>query len=71
MQKIINFDDVTEDNIKEHNSNWPQIPDNLYRILVVRGSGFGEKNSVLNLISKQVDINKMYVCPRDTDEAKY
>ena len=24
---MINFDDVTKENIKEHNSNWPQIPD--------------------------------------------
>ena len=28
MQKTINFDDVNKENInKEHNSNWPQIPD--------------------------------------------
>ena len=27
MQKIINSDDVTKENIKEHNPNWPQIPD--------------------------------------------
>ena len=23
---MINFDDVTKENIKEHNPNWPQIP---------------------------------------------
>ena len=27
IQKIINFDDVTKENIKEHNLNWPEIPD--------------------------------------------
>ena len=27
MQKMINFDDVTKENIKKHNPNWPQIPD--------------------------------------------
>ena len=27
MQKIINSDDVTKENIKEHNPNWPQISD--------------------------------------------
>ena len=27
MQKIINSDDVTKENIKEHNPNLPQIPD--------------------------------------------
>ena len=30
IQKMINFDDVTKENIKEHNSNWPQIPDYPY-----------------------------------------
>ena len=29
MQKMINFD-VTKENIKEHNLNWPQIPDHPY-----------------------------------------
>ena len=24
---MINFDDVTKENTKEHNPNWPQIPD--------------------------------------------
>ena len=23
MQKVINFDDVTKENIKAHNPNWP------------------------------------------------
>ena len=27
IQKIINFDNVMKENIKEHNSNWPQILD--------------------------------------------
>ena len=26
-QKMINFDDVTKKNIKQHNPSWPQIPD--------------------------------------------
>ena len=33
--KIINCDDVIKENIKEHNPNWPQIPDNSYRILII------------------------------------
>ena len=36
---MINFDDVTIENIKEQNPNWPQIPDHLYRILIIGGSG--------------------------------
>ena len=26
-QKMINFDDVTKENIKQHNPSWRQIPD--------------------------------------------
>ena len=29
---MINFDDVTKEIIKEHDPNWPRIPDHLYRI---------------------------------------
>ena len=29
---MINFDDVTKENMKEHNPHWPQITDNPYKI---------------------------------------
>ena len=35
---MINFDDVTKENINKHNSDWPQIPDHPYGILVIEGS---------------------------------
>ena len=38
MQNMINFDDITKENIKEHYPNWPQIPDHPYRILIFGGS---------------------------------
>ena len=50
MQKVINFDDVTKENIKEHKPNWPQIPDHSYRILIIEGSGSGKTNSLFNII---------------------
>ena len=31
---MINFDDYTNENIIEHNSKWPYIPDHPYRILI-------------------------------------
>ena len=34
---MINFDDVTKENIKEHNANWRQNPDHLSRILITGG----------------------------------
>ena len=32
---MINFDDVTKENIKEHKPSWPQIPNYPYRILII------------------------------------
>ena len=34
---MINFDDVTKENIKEHNPNRLQIPGHPYRILITGG----------------------------------
>ena len=36
--KMINFDNYTNENKTEHNSNWLYIPDHPYRILIVGGS---------------------------------
>ena len=68
---MINFDDITKENIKEHNPNWPQIPDHSYRILVITGSGSREANSIFNLISHQLNIDKIYLYAKDLYEAKY
>ena len=43
---MITFD-VTKENIKEHNPNWPQIPDNPYRTLIIGNSGSGKINSLI------------------------
>ena len=44
---MINFDDVTKENIKEHNPNWPQIPGHPYRILIIGGSGLEKQTHCL------------------------
>ena len=31
---MINFDDVTRENLKEYNPHWPQIPDLPYRSFI-------------------------------------
>ena len=41
-KKMVNFDDVTKENIKEHNPNWPQISYHPYRILIISCSGSGK-----------------------------
>ena len=44
---MIDFDDVTKENIKEHNSNWPQIRDHQYEISIIGGSGSGNKKIII------------------------
>ena len=67
---MINFDDFTNENIIEHNSKWPYIPDHPYRILIVGGSGSGKTNALLNLTNNQPDIDKIYLYAKDPYEKK-
>ena len=67
---MINFDDYTNENIVEHNSKRPYIPDHPYRILIIGGSGSGETNALLNLVNNQPDIDKIYLYAKDPYEKK-
>ena len=49
---MISYDDVTKEIMKERNSNWPQILDHPYRILIIGTSGSGKRNALLNLIKQ-------------------
>ena len=68
---MINFDNYVNENKTKHNKNWPYIPDHPYRILIIGGSGSGKTNVLLNLIENPPDINKIYLCAKDTYESKY
>ena len=68
---MINFDEYTNKNKKEHNLNWPYIPDHPYRILMIGGSGTAKTNALLNLINNQQDIDKIYLYAKDPYEDKY
>ena len=64
---MINFDY----NIKEHNPSWLQMSDHSYRILIIGGSGSKEANALFNLISRQLEIDNIYLCAKDPYKAKH
>ena len=68
---MINFDDYANENKTIHNKHWPYIPDHPYRILIIRGSGSGKTNLLLNLIENPPDIDKIYLYAKDPYESKY
>ena len=68
---MINVDDVTKENIKEHYPNWPKIPHHPYRMLIIGGSGSRKTNSLYIFISQQPDIDKIYLYTKDPNEAEY
>ena len=56
---MINVDDFTGENIKEHSPHCWQIPNHSCIILTIGGSGLGKINVLLNLINHQPDIDKI------------
>ena len=62
---MINLDDITDENNKEHNEKWPYIPDHPYSILIIGGSRSGKTNVLINLIIKEDYIDKMYLYAKD------
>ena len=58
---MINLDDITKENDKEHNKNGHKIPDHPYRIFITGDSGSGKINALLNVISLQDDL---FICKR-------
>ena len=64
-QKMITFDNILKENIKENNTNWPKILAYPYRMLIVGGLGSEKTNSLFNLISPEPDIDKTYLYAKD------
>ena len=68
---MINLDSITNKKNKEHNEKWPYVPDHMYRMLIIGGGGSGKTNALLNLISQQDDIDKIYLYAKYFNEPKY
>ena len=68
---MINCDGITNENNKKHNEKWSFIPDHPYRLLITGGSWSRKTNTLLNLINKQNDIDKIYLYARDLNEPNY
>ena len=56
--------------MKEHSLTCPKIPYHPYKILI-KGSGSGKTNALLYLISRQPDIDKIFLYTKHSYEAKY
>ena len=69
--KTFNFGYITKEHIKENNPNWPEIPDHLYRLLIVGGSGSRKTNFLLKLINHKLDIDKYYLYAKNPYRVKY
>ena len=59
---MIKPDDLTKENIREHNLIWSPVPDHPRRILINGDSGSGKTYSLFNLIRHQPDIEKINLC---------
>ena len=55
-----------------HDPNLPYISDHPHRILIIRGSGSGKTNVLLNLMKQQLpNTGKIYLYAKDPFESKY
>ena len=68
------MDDITSENIEDHNKKWPFISDHPYRVLIVGGSESGKTNALLQLTKEQNSdnhIDKIYLYAKDLNKPKY
>ena len=61
----------TNENKIERNLKQPYIPDDLYRLLEIGGSGSGKTNALLSATNKKPDIGKIHLYAKDLYEANF
>ena len=52
---------MLQEKTQKSNPNWLDIPNHSYRIPIISGSGSRRTNALLNLISHQSDVFKIYL----------
>ena len=61
-----NYDELVEIN---HNPNWPYIPDNPFRVLIIDGSGSGKTNVLLNYLYIKDPLEPKYQLKLENSKA--
>ena len=56
---MFTFNCTTKEDIKKHNPNRPNIPDQSYQILIIGRSGSWKTNALLNLMNHEPDFDKI------------
>ena len=60
---MINIDNYVNENKSEHNEKCPYIPDHLYRIIIIGGSGSAKTNALINF--KIILILTKFMCMQE------
>ena len=73
---MIKYDNVTKENTKKRNPNWPQVLHFRYKIFITGGSGSRKTNTLLNLINQHNDdeyliVDKIYLYVKDPNKTQY
>ena len=57
--------------ITKNTKKLPYIPDRPFWILIIRGSGSGKTNALLDLVKEQDGFDKIYCHAKDISQPKY
>ena len=59
--KMIDYDNVRNENKTENNPIWQHILNHAYKRLIIGGSGSGKTNALSNLINHQILIKYIHM----------
>jgi hypothetical protein len=68
---IINFDKICNPNKKPEKKKCSLMPNHPFRMLMCGGSGSGKTNVLINMITRFLDFDKIYIYTKHIDQDKY